>query len=260
MKCHLAIITACLTASFVAGDAAAAQKSVGSCLASLEYGNPVARRNAVWFLGRLGRSDREKVGGHLLGLLGDRDRSVQLAAAAALGRCGETAVDALWKLLDDSDAKTRQVAADALAGMGFAAVPGLIKALGGRDPEGLKQAIGILGKAGPSAKAAIPLLVKMLDNDDLHLDALEALGGMMPASKSVLIEMLQDTDPVRRKQGAHALGSGGRRSQSAIADLIKALSGKCPRTSGRSGIPLMIRRPEGMGINWRCCSAKSGSW
>jgi len=192
--------------------------------------NPRVRSSAAYALGRVGPVS-DKVVPILIKALGDCDRGVQLAAGAALGRCGETAVDALWKLLDDSDANTRRLAADALAGIGQAAVPGLIKALGGRDPAGLKQAIGILGKAGPSAKAAIPILVKMLADDDLHLDALEALGGTMPASKSVLIEMLQDTDPVRRKQGAHALGSGGRRSESAIANLIKALSDPCEQVA-----------------------------
>jgi HEAT repeat protein len=421
MKYYLSITIACMAVFFVAGDTAAAENSVGSCLASLKYGDPVARRNAVWFLGHIGQSDREAVEGRLLGLLddrdplvrataawaigelsppapkavdalaraltdadanvricatvamgrnrqwtqkaldkaskgdnssaatlattantgkipdsargliehavkalsheataialsgawmlrcagvgnsralraldkaidstddddiraaaieaighlglqaggvlakfakaaghknprvriaaayalgqvgpvsdkvvpmliealGDRNRSVQLASVAALGHCGKTAVDALWKLLSESDANTRQLAADALAGIGHAAVPGLVKALNGKDAAGRKLAAEILGKAGPPARAAIPVLVNMLADDDLHLTALEALGGIMPASKSVLIEMLHDDDPVRRKQGVHALGSGGRRSESAIADLIKALS------------------------------------
>ncbi len=210
---------------------------------AIGHKNPRVRSSAAYSLGRVGPSS-DKVVPTLIEALDDRDRGVQLAAAAALGRCGETAVDALWKLLDDSDANTRKLAADALAGMGQAAVPGLIKALGGRDPEGLKQAVRILGKAGPPAKAAIPVLVKMLGDDEFHLATLEALGGIMPASKSVLIEMLQDTDPVRRKQGVHALGGGGRRSESAIADLIKALSDPCEQVAVKASLALgKIGRP-----------------
>ena len=187
------------------------------------YKNPRVRSSAVYALGRVGPLS-DKVVPTLIESLGDRDRRVQLAARAALVRCGKAAVDALWKLLGNSDRNTRQLAADALAGIGQAAVPGLIKALGAKDPAGRKLAAEILGKTGPSAKAAIPVLVNMLDDDDLHLAALEALGGIVPASKSVLIEMLHDKDPVRRKQAIHAFGSGGRRSEDAIADLIDALS------------------------------------
>jgi hypothetical protein len=93
----------------------------------------------------------------LTGALADSQSAVAEAAAKALANFGPEAKSAVPALLS---ASRRSVAAaeDTLLKLGKDAVPGLIEALGHRDADERDAAADLLGRIGPSAKAAIPTL------------------------------------------------------------------------------------------------------
>lgn len=93
------------------------------------------------------------------------DWSLGEAAAIALGRIGESAVQALVAELANADARRRQQAADTLARIGPGAkdaVPALVALLDDPDPKVRKSAARALGQIGPAAAEAVPALVRVL--------------------------------------------------------------------------------------------------
>src|SRR5207249_721903 len=74
----------------------------------------------------------------------------------------ELALTYLIDALHDADLSVRAGAADVLAVFGQAAVPAFLEAWHGQDSDGRQRLIVTLGKIGPSAALAVPLLKSAL--------------------------------------------------------------------------------------------------
>ncbi len=99
----------------------------------------------------------------LIGALKDPEVSVRLAAVSALAAHGESAkaaVPALDAALNDSQGAVTIRAAEALAMIGPAAIPALIKRID--DPHFAELALQTIGQIGPAAKSATATLVQKL--------------------------------------------------------------------------------------------------
>ena len=127
----------------------------------------------------------------------DESGAVRLRAATSLFSFGEdaqAAIPALAQALQDPNYLVRRKAADALGQTGVVAlssdgaaekacVAGLIAALEENGPRDCPGLIRALGKLGPSATAALPVLTRALQEDDLQLRlaAADAVGKVATA-------------------------------------------------------------------------------
>jgi len=107
----------------------------------------------------------------LVKALGDKDRSVMLAAARALAELGhgEKSVAALVGMLKAGGPADPQTAAEALGDLGDAAraaVPALKEALKDKDQFLREAAAAALGDIGLGAKAAVPALETALKDTE----------------------------------------------------------------------------------------------
>ena len=168
----------------------------------------------------------------LIGLLGDTDRYVRHWAVVALGKIGpeaRKAVPALVKILEDedTDVQMRSWAAQALGGIGpdaKAAVPVLVKALvealgdpGAVDPfmdltrrDYVQAASWALDRTGPAVREAVPMLISMLERENLYerLVAAKELGRIGPEAQeaiSALEKLLKDPSKDVCRTAAEAL-------------------------------------------------------
>jgi hypothetical protein len=127
---------------------AMAPPEVGELLAALRGADPVARRQAVLSLARVGSRSTAAVEA-LAEALDDADGRVRFMAAAALGRIGpaaEPAVPALLRALDDHAAGNE--AAESLVRIGKAAVPSLLEIIKAGDDKVRGQAAVTLTRIG----------------------------------------------------------------------------------------------------------------
>jgi HEAT repeat protein len=170
---------------------------------------------------------------HLFALLKDSDRSVQQAAAAALGGIGEEAetyVPHLLELLRNGDASARWGAIEALGWIKKGAnesAPHLVELLKSSDTSVQNAAAEALGRIGEGASAYAPQLVVLLKDRDagVRRAAAFAMGGMgANASVPLLIELLKDGNGGVRWAAAHSLGQLGDRAEEAVPHLAELLS------------------------------------
>ncbi len=153
----------------------------------MALGNPApeVRATAAAALGRLGRQAAE-VAPALLATMKDEMPEVRVLSATALGRVApgdEKAIEALGlALTGDPDVDVQSAAASGLGGMGpqaAAAVPVLIRALNDRDGTVRVHVIVTLGRIGP-AFGSIATVVKTIAEQDPSADfrvwAIRALG------------------------------------------------------------------------------------
>jgi HEAT repeat protein len=108
--------------------------------------------------------------------LADPDAAVRLVAAARLRQLSKDAPSAaapaaadLAQALEDSDSRVREAAAEALAILGEPAVEPLGKYVDSKRPATRQLAIACLGKIGPAAKSALPLVEKHLADEDVEV-------------------------------------------------------------------------------------------
>jgi len=153
-----------------------------------------------------------------------------------IGPAAAPATSALAKLMDDKNDRVVHEAALALANIGRGAkdaVPALIKALQqGEDTDSNFCAMAYaLGKIGPDAAAAEPVLLNLLKSSDPKLALISAwsLTQIRPAAAEVaaqtvpvLIAGLSVPLPIGRQSAAEALGSLGPLAKDATAALQKA--------------------------------------
>ena len=104
--------------------------------------------------------------------LTDSDPAVRLVAAARLRQLGKDAAPAAEELaqaLEDEDPRVREAAAESLAMLSTAAVEPLSKHVDSKSPYTRQLAIACLGKIGPDAKSALPLVEKHLADEDAEV-------------------------------------------------------------------------------------------
>ena len=101
--------------------------------------------------------------------LADKDPSVRLVAAARLrllGKKAAPAADDLGPALEDVDPSIREAAAEALVLIGKGGVESICKHLESGRPQTRQLALACLGKIGPDARPALPLVKKRLADED----------------------------------------------------------------------------------------------
>ena len=190
--------------------------------------------SAAFALGKIGPQTKEVVPA-LIQALKD-DFGPRSAAATALGEIGpdaKDAVPALVEALKDENINVRRYAAGALGQIGSnakEAVSALVQALKDNNdgvrryeetwlhpkkedgPSRLRRSIvEALGRIGPEAKEAVPLIVRSLKDDydpNVRVAAVEALGEIgSEATEAVpaLVEALEDYDSEVGQRAAKAL-------------------------------------------------------
>jgi HEAT repeat protein len=190
-------------------------------------------------LGRLGPKAKAAIP-DLIYALNNRDavRETVFAALARVGPKDKAPIPDLIYALDREDSP-RAKAIEALARVGPDAVPLLIEALSadyGEDDEFTNRsyssgAAAALGKMGTRARAAIPALIKALQDqpEGLRRRAAEALGEMGPEAKTAvpaLIQTLQNQEDRAREEAVEALGKIGPEAAPAVPALVKLLKTK----------------------------------
>lgn len=164
---------------------------------------------------------------------------VRQFAAASLEELGPTAKEAVpaleQTLKSEQDLGICIAAASALAAIGPEAVPALRSALAGAVYDKQWPILHALGKLGPAAKQAVPVLMKVLQNEVLHdflgvrseaADTLGKIGLEAGAAVPALIEVLKDKEWTVRSHAAQALGEIGVAALASVPALIGALKDK----------------------------------
>lgn len=180
----------------------AAEGAVGDLSALLEEPNAEVRRESAEALGKIGPAAKTAVHA-LLGALEDDAGAVTVHAALALSRIGPEAVPELIEALKDEP--TRQLIVAILGDIGEPA-KGAVETLTGYladpklDPEFGREVLLALAKIGPEAKAAIPALIKILEDEEhpLRAGAAFALAKLGAKQKEVtrllIIELPKEDD------------------------------------------------------------------
>ncbi len=135
------------------------------------------RQKAAFGLAKVGRQAKGATSA-LIQCLADEKQGVRCHAANALrniiGPEAAHAIPALTKAMKDESGYVRYGAVRALGSIGEAAVPALVKALDQRNVR--NAAVFQLGNLGPKAKAVVPALEKLLkdEQDKTFRQAVEA--------------------------------------------------------------------------------------
>ncbi len=221
-------------------DAAEARDDLEKALGSPDA---AVRQNAAWAIGRL--KDKAGASGvaRLARALQDEDPGVRRDAAAALGEVGRpTATPAVVPLVQcltrEKAAEVRPVLVGSLVALvgpqdkGVADdLRGLLKEEDREVRRGVALALAKVG--GEPARAAVPVLVEALRDDDATARELaaaalanvgEAAGDAVPA----LGAALADRSPEVRRNAALALTHVGERAGEAIRPLVRALDRQEP--------------------------------
>ena len=187
----------------------AANRASPMLIRTLKSGDRNLRESAAYALGNIGQPV-ESVVGALIGALGDRDNVVRERGALGLGKIGppaSKAQSALRKALKDADRTVAARAAWALGRLKASdeqTIAMLIESLQSTDLNALATAA--LGRAG---KPGIDALVKMLGRDPVRrLLAVRALGRIGPpaaAAAPVVKKAIADKDANVRRAAVLAL-------------------------------------------------------
>lgn len=170
--------------------------------------------------------------------LKSKDPKVRLGAVTVLSHTPrKESVPGLCQALDDSEVRVAEEAAKGLRWIGpeaHAAVPILIRRLEDPPSEAFrKAAIEALGNIGPKAEAAVPLLVKLLPEKQTALEtrqaAVSALGKLGPVAKAA-VPALTDAlaDDGLESHAVTALIQMGPEARPAVPALSKRLRPEQP--------------------------------
>lgn len=189
------------------------------------------RWTAVELLGRLG-PDAADAGEALLGALNDPDPHVQSVAAEVIPKVGTPpgqAIPALAGLLDGPHAPVAAYAISVYKAQAEPALPQLTALLAdtSRNADARWNAARTIGKTGPPAVSALPVLVEMTRDSEATVrgNSAEAIGDIGPNAVDgvpALIGALSDPVPTVRHNAVRALGFIGPPAAEAM-DAIKPL-------------------------------------
>ena len=197
------------------------------------------RRLAALALSRMGEPAAVESVPRLVRQLGDKDRTVIVWSAKALGKFGPLAADAapaLISLLDHSDAAPRNASIEALAQIGSShptVIPALVERIvqwrTTQSPdllESLEYVMDGLGQIGSDAASCIPALLRTVElrHERIRISSVAALGQMGPTADiavPALVERLVfDDSAAVRDVAVTAISKVG---PPAVPQLAKAL-------------------------------------
>lgn len=173
-------------------------------------------------------------------------RNSTVIALGQLGAAAQPAIPKLIELLSVTKGTQRTTVMSVLERMGDVSLPFLIKALD--QAEGRRAVIETLGRYGPRGKAAIPALVKLLDDPDPGVRALAALSYRYINMNSnsldltpALLAGLKDPDPELRRRVIRVFDGNTPKSPAIIDALRQALKDSDQEVRiGAAGILCML--------------------
>ena len=173
----------------------------------------------------LGGTGSEGAARVLMEGLGEKDYG---EPAYALRRLGPAAVPELVKALDSG--RHPAVVARILGELGPTAkpaVPALIRALRGAAR---KSAAAALGEIGPAAKSAVPALTAAVADPAMRTIAIRALGGIGPEARPAVPTLIAvaSSSVEARAEVIEALGRIGHATNGALGLLLQALQSRTP--------------------------------
>jgi HEAT repeat protein len=190
-------------------------KAVPGLIEILKDGNPSTQVPAMQCLGLIGPAAKEAVPLLAEAMTESSEDKLAAEAARAMGRIGTAAVPELLKVLDKGTPKRVVMAAGAISQIGpeaRAAEPALVKHL--KDAkEPLEEAIFVdaLVALGPGAKNAVPMLIELgkAQKDPARVHVLVGLGKMGPAAKAAVpfLAGVMNDDKLPPNLRVHALES-----------------------------------------------------
>jgi HEAT repeat protein len=177
--------------------------------------------------------------------IGDPEWTVRVLAAAALTHdpAERQAAIRVWQreLERAGDAGgTHRQSLVALAEDSSPAPSFWITALRSEDPDLRRTAIHTLGRLGPSAREALPALLAVLNDPDVHVDALDAIHliDSGPSTASLLLKALSRPDWAVREAAFEYLGDLGSNAASAVPFLLERIR----RNDGSTHAALALMR------------------
>jgi len=213
--------------------AAVGPEAVPELLKAKADADPAFRLVVVQVLGAI-RAPRADVIHGLDRALADPDRRVRLQAAVLLCQLDQPSAEALAELswaLKQPDLRPQAIVFLGDIGVQAAAVmPALVELLEDADVTVRDDLwIPAVGKVGPGAHRAVPLLVDKLREADhalypVHSAAVESLGQIGPRAVPALMAALQRSHPRVRAGAAAALGRIGPEARGAIPALVRRLA------------------------------------
>jgi HEAT repeat protein len=235
VTCSGAIPFAVILASSYA-SAAEAPLPVDKLVSQLETGDVATRRDASYYLMKLGPKAKDALP-VLIKALDDQDKQVWSNSVSAIAAIGPEAKEAIPALIDDLDSKRGRGqrgfdknqalvrSAYALTRIGPAAIPPLIQALGGDDTPLRAGAAKALGGMGPAAKEAIPALISNLKHadNDVQREVIESLVLIGADAKPPVIAALSSKESRERSAASMTLAGMGRSAQDAAPAMFDQL-------------------------------------
>ena len=171
-------------------DTATTEAVIDFCVAAARHPTrDDVRAGAIRNLGEVGPAN-DKVVPALIEALQHNDSFTREMAAEAVGVIGPRASVAVPALIAELQHGSSR-ASDALVRIGAASVPALIEFIRTQNEpyaSGLQLAIETVGKIGPGAKDAVPVLIAKLDSENTQVSyrAAEALGNIGPAAHAAV--------------------------------------------------------------------------
>lgn len=155
---------------------------------------------------------------------------------AALGPSAKEAIPALERTLKtEQDFAICIAAASALAAIGPEAVPALMDILSDAVYEKQAAILLSLGKLGPAAQEAVPVLINVVRSEipydflGVRREAADTLGKIGPGARAAvpaLVDALKDNNWTVRSHAADALAGIGAAARASVPALVEALKDK----------------------------------
>jgi len=186
---------------------------------------------AVEIVAKLGQ-DASAAGPAILDAVRDKDPHVQAVCIAALPKVGVSAEMAVPALIDLLKGENNVIAARTLSQYRAAAAPALEALVDllkdeSQIVEARWNAARTIGKIGPEANSAVPVLIEMTHEKDstIREHSAEAIGDIGPVvgaeAIAALIQSMSDPAPKVRRDAVRSLGYIGPKAREAIPEIRK---------------------------------------
>jgi HEAT repeat protein len=203
-----------------------ADPEISQVTKELRFGDKETRVQAAKKLASLGRRAQPAVKA-LVEALKDRDPLVRFYSVCALGNLGVDAKIAVEPLINGfkSEKEPTILAAirNALIRIGKPAIPALLTEAKKRESVMAVPAIGILGRMGPEARTAIPVLTDLLQDHKAYFAAASSLVQIDPnhdKAINTLLEIMQDPRETDRNFQAATLLSRTPKKKAVVEFLV----------------------------------------